>query len=212
MTPRPPPLPYPTYAGVRQERFESGVLAVQAGRGGSLQEHHLYRLQQHLRRGGSCLQPACVVACGLRKPPRVSAETCIAHITECPPGLSNSPPSKQAPDGRVRFNATTVACWLALISLPIICFCVFQEISGLVFQAAVPKSFTMKMGALSGHQLPPHRCVDSGKEAGAERFRGIFVKNDIFCLRRCREFFVRKPGAPCHLVSRPAVSVLLFVP
>ncbi|CAM9097441.1 unnamed protein product [Scytosiphon promiscuus] len=31
-----------------------------------------------------------------------------------------------------------------------------EEISGLVFQAAVPKSFTMKMGALSGHQLPPH--------------------------------------------------------
>ncbi|CAN0186945.1 unnamed protein product [Ectocarpus sp. 8 AP-2014] len=31
-----------------------------------------------------------------------------------------------------------------------------EEISGLVFQAAVPKSFTMKMGALSGHNLPPH--------------------------------------------------------
>lgn len=31
-----------------------------------------------------------------------------------------------------------------------------QEISGLVFQAAVPKSFTMKMESLSGHELPPH--------------------------------------------------------
>ncbi|CAN0461518.1 unnamed protein product [Laminaria digitata] len=32
-----------------------------------------------------------------------------------------------------------------------------EAISGLVFQAAVPKSFTMKMGSLSGHDLAPHR-------------------------------------------------------
>lgn len=32
-----------------------------------------------------------------------------------------------------------------------------QVITGLVFQAAVPKSFTMKMEPLSGHELPPLR-------------------------------------------------------
>ncbi|CAM9334045.1 unnamed protein product [Ascophyllum nodosum] len=31
-----------------------------------------------------------------------------------------------------------------------------EEITGLVLQAAVPKSFTMKMESLSGHELPPH--------------------------------------------------------
>lgn len=34
-------------------------------------------------------------------------------------------------------------------------FC--QVIRGLSFQAAVPKSFTMKMEPLSGHDLPPNR-------------------------------------------------------
>lgn len=36
-----------------------------------------------------------------------------------------------------------------------------QAITGLVFQAAVPKSFTMKMGSLSGHDLAPHRWGDA---------------------------------------------------